>query len=215
MTSFFDKLNLLLRSSVNNLLDDIAPTREESPRSKKRTVESLRERINQAVAYEEDLQKQINAQEDEILSLNEQADRAVEQGRDALARHLIAKVQRRQQHLEMLRVDLDTHQRIAQDLILEVNRLDAALASMQAPQATPAKSGKADFVEAEEQATESDNRYQKMMEDAQARMTILGEKLQVRRQRVDQSLTDDTDLQADSPAVEDELEVRRNRLMKK
>lgn len=137
MSGLFEKLNVLLRAQLSGVIDDVTGR---SPRGDSRTpmkgaadsVEGLRERINQAIAYEDELERQIADIEREIATLNRQADDAVRDGKDAMARYYIEKVYRQEQRLEIYRADLDTHRLVAEELILAVNQLDAAFADKMA-----------------------------------------------------------------------------------
>ncbi|TVR23040.1 MAG: hypothetical protein EA396_04580 [Anaerolineaceae bacterium] len=216
MSGLFDKLNVLLRSGVNHFLDDVASSvpRSDAPRNESATVDSLRERINRAVEYEQTLTRQIDGLITEINGLNEQADRAIAAGQEAMGRHLIAKIKRREQYLDMLRADLAMHQRIAEDLILQVNQLDAAVASHQHAEqsaATPEDDGTA----TSDAAQDATNRFRRVLDEAQGRIDSLGEKLRSRQEVTADALDDEPTTQADSAAVDDELEARRDRLAKR
>jgi phage shock protein A len=221
MSSLFDKLNTLLRAKVSGMVDDVTgrnPRPQERPEPLPTTVEGLRERINQAVAYEEKLQQQINDQEDEIAALDAQADRAVSQGKEALARHLIAKVQRKAQHVEMMRADLETHQRVAEELILQVNQLDATLSEVDLPQSdvTPPQQAPTNIPEADDiQAANA--RMSTVIDDAQKRMNMLGEAIRQREDnlRSQMAADDRKGLATDSQSVSDDLASRLDRLSKK
>lgn len=215
MTSFFDKLSTLIRARVSTFLDDITPDfgSSTSTEPKPRTVKALRERVNQAIEYEKDLQRQIEAQERDIATLNEQADRAVQQGNEAMARHLIAKVQRTQQHTGMLRADLAMHQKVAQDLILQVNELDAVIADME-NESKAASDAQSQAEANAERSHEIVNRFHRVFDSAQNTIDSLGERLRLRKDQTENQI-EETPPQADSPSVNDELEARRNRLMKK
>lgn len=215
MSGLFDKLNVLLRSSVNRFLDDVASSvpRPNAPRDDSATVESLRDRINRAVEYEQTLTRQIDGLIAEIDGLNGQADRAIDGGQEAMARHLIAKIKQREQYLDMLRADLAMHQRIAEDLILQVNQLDAAVASQQYTEQEATTEQDETVQEAAQAAT---NRFQRVLDEAQGRIDSLGEKLRVRQSATTESLADDIpETPADSAAVDDELEARRDRLTRR
>jgi phage shock protein A len=202
MTGLFDKLNTLLQARLRGVIDGIASPGQNSPQDDgqpdDQTVESLRKRVNKAIEYENKLTAQITDLEDEIAALDDQADRAIEAGKDALGRHLVTKIQRRQKLLTMLQADLDSHRRIAQDLILQVNQLDAAVAE-------------AEYQAQQDQADES-TRFQRAFENAEDKIRALGDKIRAREAI---ATDDDATLQADDAVVDDDLDNRRNRLMKK
>lgn len=124
-----------MKVKLSDLSDDLvgrrAPRSGNSPVSGKRgqeTVDDLRKRINEAIEYEDKLQRQIDAMRDEIATLNRQADESINKGNEAMARHFVARIQRTEQRLEMIEGDLNAHRLIAEELITQVNLLDSALA---------------------------------------------------------------------------------------
>lgn len=202
MTNIFDKLGVLLRSKVGGLADDLASPFGSG--TKRGQVDKLRKQVNSAVEYEENIQKQIRTLEAEITDLNHQVDRAVEQGQDATARHILTTLQRREQHLTLLQGDLETHQMILNELILQVNQLDAVVSDQSQPVTEP--------VEPRSDVDDLQNRvdkFQQVIHDSQSRINELGEKIKAKHetQSSDQEATDDD--------IDDELEKRRNRLMKR
>lgn len=141
MSDLFRKLNTLMRAKVSEVLDDVTSgelPRIPNPMNKKldQDIETLRERINQAIDHEDQLQAKVGQLEAEIAQLDAQADAAVEQGQDAQARYLIAQMQRAQQRLEMARSDLREHQLVAQELIQRVNLLEATVADVRHAEAS-------------------------------------------------------------------------------
>lgn len=190
----FKKLEVLLKSQINDVLRG-DPTRQPMPRNPQRKVTDLRERINKAIEHEDELQRQVADLRRETEKLDTEADAAVERGDEATARHILAQLQRTQQRLSMMESDLEAHRLVAQELILNVNRLEAALADQQ---------------QTEPQPTEETN---DIFQQAQSRIAELGDYLGVRRTQVETSLeVEDTQ---DAEHVEDDLEARRNRLSRR
>lgn len=171
----------------------------------KSQVDKLRKQINSAVGYEEDIQKQIGALEAEIAGLNQQVDQAVQQGQDAVARHLISTLQRREQHLTLLHGDLETHQRMLNELILQVNQLDAVVSENVQRESSAPAAPTSDELEARV------NKFQQVIDESQSRISQLGEKIKAQH-------ADSSPIESEQPTeaeVDDELEQRRNRLMKR
>lgn len=143
MSDLFKKLNLLVKSGINDILGEASGTwrrSESTPKSSKaldREVKALRQRINEAVAHEDSLQTRVSGLQTEIDQFDRQADEAVRQGNEAVARHLIEQMQRAQQRLAMANSDLAQHQLVTQDLIRRVNQLEAMVADVRHQQATP------------------------------------------------------------------------------
>lgn len=143
MSDLFKKINLLVKSGINDILGEATGTRRRSesiPKSGKaldREIKTLRQRINEAVAHEDSLQARVNSLQTEIEQFDRQADEAVRQGNEAAARHLIEQMQRAQQRLAMASSDLGQHQLVTQDLIRRVNQLEALVADSRRQQAAP------------------------------------------------------------------------------
>ncbi len=131
MNDLFKKLNVLIKASLNDVVSsDEGETRPRVRLGKNVDVEidALRERINDAVNYEDELKARIGQFADEAARWDQQADAAVGQGNDASARYAIEQMQRAQQRQTMAEADLREHQRTTQDLIQRVNMLDAVVA---------------------------------------------------------------------------------------
>jgi phage shock protein A len=90
-------------------------------------VRTLRQRIEDAMAYEERLQGKVDQLYQQIADLDRQADQAVEAGREADARLLLGRMQQSQRELEMMEADLREHRLVTQELISQVNALDGAV----------------------------------------------------------------------------------------
>ncbi len=190
----FKKLEVLLKSQINDVLRG-DPTRQPMPRNPQRKVTDLRERINKAIEHEDELQQQVAALRSETKNLDAEADTAVKRGDEATARHILAQLQRTQQRLSMVESDLEAHRLVAQELILNVNRLEAALADQR---------------RTEPQPTERTN---DIFQETQSRIAELGERLGSRRSQVETSL--EVEKTQDEEQIEDDLEARRNRLSKR
>jgi phage shock protein A len=200
MSDLFRKLNTLVKARINDALSSSTQPRhrDNDPPSlgpeMDREIETLRERINAAIEYEDQLQAQVNALVSEVASYDHQADEAVAQGKEAQARHLIERMQWAQRRLEMARADLAQHQLVAQDLIQRVNLLEASVAD--ARQTT------------DEQPDE--NALSDVVKGAQERIKGMGDLIKAR-----EDLNDEQQPPADEKAVDDDLGQRRNRLSKR
>lgn len=136
MSDLLKKLNLLIQASVNEVLDDAQRAVNEPlkriPKAKlgrdiDNEVDKLRRKVNDALAYEDELVSRVAELEREVAELDEQADEAVQRGQDAQAHYLIDRMNRAQQRLHMAESDLKAHRIAAQELIMRVNQLDAAV----------------------------------------------------------------------------------------
>lgn len=135
MSDLFRKLNVLVKAAVNDALGDEQGRKRPSSLSPQklggdidREVKMLRQRINDALEYETELQKRVQSLRDSVAQWDTQADDAVSAGQDAQARYAVEQMQRTQRSLDMAESDLRDHQLVTQELISRVNTLDAAVA---------------------------------------------------------------------------------------
>jgi phage shock protein A len=195
MDSLFKKLNVLIKSGIHDIVGDDPSRRTASPprlgKDIDREIAALRQRVNDAAAYEDELKTRIRTLEDEVARLDMQADEAVEAQREEQARYLIEQMQRAQQRLTMARADLREHQLVAQELLQRVNTLEAYVAEARRQQQStpePPSGGLADMLRS-------------------AREKIAGEaqlpQAEAHRETIDESV------------IEDDLERRRQRLSRR
>lgn len=145
MDSIFKKLNVLIKSSLHDLAGEPSSRRASPPLSLgkdiDREIAALRQRVNDAATYEDELKARIITLEAEIARFDQQADEAVEQRREEQARYLVEQLQRARQRQTIARADLREHQLVAQELLQKVNTLEAYVAeARQRQQAAPESS---------------------------------------------------------------------------
>ncbi|MEO8397467.1 MAG: hypothetical protein ABI700_31005, partial [Chloroflexota bacterium] len=130
MNDFLKKLNVLVKASLNDKLSGAGDTAKPAQVGKMldEDVKTLRQRINEAVDYEDEIQGRIRQFEAEAAGWDRQADEAVTQGNDANARYAIEQMKRAEQRVALTQSDLQEHQRATQELIQRVNMLAAAVA---------------------------------------------------------------------------------------
>ncbi len=143
--NFFDKLNTLVRAHVNNIVDPIdentsrsrrkALARQDIRRGLQDDVKTLRQRIEDALAYQNELQARVDKLYTEIRDYDAQADQAVAEGREEAARYAIRRMQQAQRELEMTEADLREHQYLTQDLISQVNTMEGVIQEAQTNEA--------------------------------------------------------------------------------
>jgi phage shock protein A len=137
MSDFFKKLNVLVKAGLNDLLDvDLhtskpALTPDKLGKNIDAEVRALRQRVNEALDYEDHLVARVQQLQAEVEQLDAEADQAVEAGRDAEARQLVQRLQALRQRLSMAEADLQDHRAVTGELILRVNELEAAVADAQ------------------------------------------------------------------------------------
>lgn len=206
MADLFRKLNTLVKAKVSDVLTDLTSGMPRIPgasRSLNRDVHALRERINQAIEYEDTLQAKIKSLQEEIAQLDQQADDAVKQGNEALARHLVEQMQRTQQRLQMAESDLRAHQLVAQELIQKVNLLEATAADV-----------RRDDTQSAETAA-SAGRLSNIVSEAREKISSVGQKVTTAMEKPRPAASEE-DVQPESGVtVDDDLEARRARLSKR
>jgi phage shock protein A len=139
--SFFGKLNTLVKAHINNVLD---PIDEKSSKSRKKAlsrqeirgglqgdVKLLRQRIDDALKYEGELQAKVDALYKELSEQDAKADAAVQEGRENDARFALGRIQQAQREIEMLEADLREHRSVTQELISQVNMLDSTIQAVE------------------------------------------------------------------------------------
>ncbi len=136
MDDLIKKLNVLLNASLKEALGDglsLDALRARlsslgAGRGLDGEVKLLRQRTNDAIAYEGELQQHVAQLQAEVAKLDQQADDAVARGDDVNARYWIDQMTRVQQRLTMAESDLAEHRKVTQELIVQVNTLEAAVA---------------------------------------------------------------------------------------
>lgn len=231
MSDLFKKLNTLMRASINDALDEAGNAARRLPLGRRgnareqleREVETLRARINEAIEYEDELQARVASLQAQVTRLDQQADEAVMAGRDAQARHLIDQMQRVQQQLTIAQSDLASHQLVAQDLIRQVNLLEATVGDLQRQQDTsPPPADTDDIPTRSESLQDQDEVESTDADDDDARVNVLTDMIRNARASIaNQPKRPASETLANEPStsneksISDDLEVRRQRLSKK
>lgn len=231
MNDLFKKLNVLVRASINDVLgEDLAVgqprrrplTPEKLGKNIDREIVSLRERINEALAFEDELQKRAQSIQDEVARWDQQADEAVAAGNEAVARHAVEQMQLAQQRLAMAESDLHEHQLVTQELIQRVNMLEAAVAdARRAQEAEKQQAAEAPPAPAEVSAS-PDNAVilprvpslSDVLRDAQDKISRMGDLVSAQQEMNAPSPAEEAAEAAQKEHIEDDLETRRQRLSK-
>jgi phage shock protein A len=144
--SFFKKLTTLVQAQINNVID---PIRDETEGTSRRRllarreisqglegdVTTLRQRVNDALAYEGKLQAKLDQHYQEINEWDAKADQAVADGREDEARVALCKMHSVQRQVEFLEADLREHRFVTQELMNQVNQLETVLEQAKREQA--------------------------------------------------------------------------------
>lgn len=223
MNDLFKKLNLLVKSSMNDVLGDNRSQRQPDPvklgKQLGNEVRHLRTRVNDAVSHEETLQDRVAQLHQQIANLDQEADEAVKMGKEAQARHLITQMQRLQQRTEMAEADLREHQLVTQELIQRVNLLDAIVSESQHNETTNDEAGEVleDSANVNQSIQDTMNTLSGMLRNAREKISSVtsspestddsGSRLKTNADPDDLSTVDDS-------TVNDDFEARLTRLTK-
>ncbi len=210
MDDLFKKLNVIVKATLNDVLtgdsrrsklpgDD--PAKPVSTSDAEAQVVQLRKRIEETLAFEDELQRQIATLEAEAENWNEQADTAVSNGEDLTARRAVEQMQRVQERLNIARSDLVEHERVTQELIFHVNTLDAAVAT-----------AKQNTAEQQPSPTTLDAKLGVVLHDMRNKVAELRDQLSARSE-VAADLPE-TEAAPEAKTVDDDLAKRRQRLAK-
>lgn len=201
MTDLFRKFSTLVKATINDALD--FSSESPSPRLDRRVekdIKRLRQRVNDAIAFEDELQGRITTLENEIQQLDMQADEAVKSGQDDRARRALQAITGAQQRLEMATADLREHRLVTQELISQVNAMEAAVADARREESTDSDSGPSAI---------SLERVNQVLTQAQEKFSHLRQQSD---KTIEQPVDDPIQQEIDNEKVDAELESRRQRL---
>ncbi len=135
MSSLFDKLNLLVRSRMNSVLDDLleAPAKTlnhlEMRKQVSKDLEALRQQIQNALAYEQELESQVQEARQTRDQWTTEAQQQATQHRDQRATtQFEQKRTEAENRLSTLERMLQEHRTASDTLIQQVSKLDHILA---------------------------------------------------------------------------------------
>lgn len=155
MDSIFDKISTLVNAQLNDFLgrnpqSPLARIRldtEEAENNPRRTVKSLRERLDEAMAYEDEIQAKIDKLTQEAVQLDEQIDAMIKANDEFGARRVQGQLNMKQQQLSIAQSELRDHRTLSQHLMQEMTTLEMVLdnqqrqQSQQSPPNPPKSSG--------------------------------------------------------------------------
>src|SRR5712671_3200533 len=121
MEDLLKKLNVLVKATLNDALTGdsrrnklVSPsgTKPSAVQEGNQQISQLRQRINETLVFEDELQKQIQSVQSEVANWDEQADAAVKDGDDAKAHYAVEQMQRAQERLTIAQSDLAAHESV-------------------------------------------------------------------------------------------------------
>lgn len=152
MSSLFDKITVLVNAQVNDFLGRnpksplarIQLNAAEAEKNPRRSIQALRQRLEEAIAYEDELEAKIETLMRAALDLDQQVDRRLHSGDDLAARRLQGQLNMKQRQLTIAEAELRDHRALTQHLMQEMTTLEIALDSQdrRAENAAPSSSGK-------------------------------------------------------------------------
>lgn len=134
MSDLLDKLNVLLRSSLNNFLSGERErpsqekrriTPEKLGKDVDREIASLRKQLEVAMAEEDAMKARVEELRRQIADLDRQADEALQRGNDAQARYIVQQMRRQEQRVTILESEIEQHKQATFELMQNVNTLEA------------------------------------------------------------------------------------------
>ena len=215
MAGLFQKINTLLKSRIDSFLEeDLRLARhpeDESLLSARRLgkdvdreISALRQRIEEALNYEDTLQEKIDALRQEASDFDAKADQALLNGEEDAARQAVEHMRRLEHEAEMLDADLVQHRRTTAEFIERVNVLEGLIAEARRQQETEAA--------AAPPAETLDQVIQTVQRDAES--PDQGEPVRVvvhpAETRPERNVVDEA-----APPVNDDLAARRARLARR
>jgi phage shock protein A len=220
MNDLLKKLNVLVKAGINDVLGEVRSG--ELPRKAlssfqlgsdiDREVNMLRGRINDALAYEDELIARVAALQAEVQDWDVKADAAVAESREADGRYAIDQMHRAQQRTTIAEADLRDHQQVTQELISRVNMLESAVADARRAEAET----QAENQQPQPEQTDTASRGQALsdvLRDVRERINHMGD-LIAAKDEINQTAAPESPV-VETQVVDDDLEARRQRLSKK
>ena len=215
MAGLFQKINTLLKARIDTFLEeDLRLARRPDAenllsadrlgKDVDREISALRQRIEEALTYEDALQEKIEALRQEASDADLQADRALLDGAKDTARQAVEQLRRLEQQAQMLEADLVQHRRTTAEFIDRVNVLEGLIAEARRQQdselaATPP-------VETLDQVIQTAQREAESPDEGEP-VRVVVHPAQPRPVR---PVAD-----ADAPPIDDDLAARRARLARR
>lgn len=139
MSDLFDKISTLINAQLNDFLgknprSPLARIRldaDEAEENPQRSAQSLRQRLEEAIDYEDKLQAKIDQRMREVVELDKLVDEVLRSGDEHSAQRLQGQLNMKQQQLTIAESELRDHRMMTQHLMQELGALEMALDSQQ------------------------------------------------------------------------------------
>src|SRR4051812_41029542 len=121
MSNLLDKLNVLVKASLNSVLSGSTSQPRLGPehlgKGIDQEVTALRKQIDEALTQEDNMQARLDQLQQRADGYDRQAEEALQRGDEANARYLAQQMQRQQQLEDMVRAELEQHRRSTSEFI--------------------------------------------------------------------------------------------------
>lgn len=139
MSDLFEKISTLINAQLSDFLgknprSPLARIRldaEEAEENPQRSARSLRQRLDQAIDYEDELQARIDQRMREVVELDKLVDDMLRSGDEHSAQRLQGQLNMKKQQLTIAESELRDHRLMAQHLMQELDALEIALDEQQ------------------------------------------------------------------------------------
>ncbi|MCY3978007.1 MAG: hypothetical protein OXG23_07895 [Chloroflexi bacterium] len=139
MSDLFEKISTLINAQLNDFLgknpqSPLARIRldaDEAEENPQRSARSLRQRLEEALDYEDELQARIEERMREAVELDKLVDEMLRSGDEFSAQRLQGQLNMKQQQLTIAESELRDHRLMTQHLMQELGSLEMALDSQQ------------------------------------------------------------------------------------
>jgi phage shock protein A len=224
MPNLLDKLNTLVKASLNNFVDETTGKLSASGRGPRlgkdidSEIVALRKRIEQAISDEDAMQQRITDMDQQVALYDQQIDEALQRGDDANARLLSQQMQTKQRQSSILQADLEEHRRSTSDLIQHVNTLEAMVADARREQESKGVAQTSPDQAAE--ASQSGSSLSSLLRDARERVETMLPGAPQEAVHIpihidtDSAASDEAATNADDSQIDTDLAKRRSRLSK-
>ena len=135
MSDIFDKISTLINAQLNDFLGKnprsplarIKLNADEAEKNPQRSAQSLRQRLEEAIEYEDELQARIDERMRAVVELDKLVDDMLRSGDEVSAQRLQNQLNMKQQHLTIAESELQDHRLLTRHLMQELATLDTAL----------------------------------------------------------------------------------------
>lgn len=148
MSDIFEKISTLINAQFNDLLgrnprSPLARIRlnaEEADKNPRLSARSLRQRLEEAIEYEDELQATIEERMRAVVELDKLVDEMLRSGDEYSAQRLQGQLNMNQQHLSIAESELRDHRLMTGHLLQELGTLEMALDSQERRKPAPSSS---------------------------------------------------------------------------